>query len=122
MRIGPDHNFAVAILTHPYIFKIKISNELFKRSTKGSKLKYPLRGLLLKVGAREQMLDHARELSCLCLLVTFADARASPDSKLWKRFPTQLVFINQTKCFRSAYDAHISCLMKWSLWETIKIC
>ena len=74
----------------------------------------------LKVGAREQMLEHARELSCLCLLVTFADARASPNPELWKRFPTLLVFINQTKCFRSAYDAHKSCLMKLSLWE-IKI-
>ena len=62
----------------------------------------------------------ARELSCLCLIITFADARASPNPKLWKRFPTLLVFINQTKCFRSAYDAQKSCLMKLSLWE-IKI-
>ena len=40
----------------------------------------------VKVGARKQMLEHARELSCLCLLVTFADARAAPNPKLWKRF------------------------------------
>ena len=33
---------------------------------------------LIKVGARKQMIGHARELCFLCLLVTFADARASP--------------------------------------------
>ena len=43
---------------------------------------------LIEVGARKQMLGHARELSFLCLLVTFVDARVSP---------TLLVFINQTK-------------------------
>ena len=76
-----------------------------------------------KVGARKQMLKHARELSCLCLLVTLSDARAfraSPNPKMWKHCLIILVFINQTKCFRSDYDAHKSWLMKLSLWK-IKI-
>ena len=48
---------------------------------------------------------------------SFADARVSHYLEFWKRIPTLLVFINQTKCFRSAYDAHKSCLMKLSLWK-----
>ena len=58
---------------------------------------------LMKSDALNMVLDMLNHFARWVLGSRCSSMLASHNPKLWKRFQTLLVFINQTKCFRSAY-------------------